>query len=429
MHWSPADAANAEIREKAIDAWQATDRYEPRILESIVAVLYLLLGGENFWIARILMSLIWAGGGWVLYQLARKLTGPGGGLFSLGYYLFLPFSIQASRSFQPDVLMVVGLICTAYLLLRWSEERSWKFSVFAGAMGGLTILVKAQGIFAVSTMALLAVWMTCGVRAAITDRKVWGMAALMLAFPAAYYLSPLPLQGGAGSYFATFTIAMSSLLKDPGFFVRWANFVHDFVDVAVIVLAFIGSLFFSRKGKPIAIGLWLGYALLGLFFPWQIHTHDYYSLALVPTVALGLAPIGTRLIEGIRQENRFAHVLFIAACIFAMAYPAWIARSGLLGSNYRNEPGAWRKMGEELPAADRMIALTHDYGWRLWYWGYLPVDLWPYQADFALHYARGGNLGADVQPLFNQLTEGKDFFLVTLNGELDAAGRPEETAL
>ena len=162
---APADAADAAIREKAIDAWQATDRYEPRILESIVAVLYLLLGGENFWIARILMSLIWAGGGWVLYQLARKLTGPGGGLFSLGYYLFLPFSIQASRSFQPDVLMVVGLICTAYLLLRWSEERSWKFSVFAGTMGGLTVLVKAQGIFAVSTMAVMVVWMTCGFRA------------------------------------------------------------------------------------------------------------------------------------------------------------------------------------------------------------------------------------------------------------------------
>ena len=67
-----------------------------------------------------------------------------------------------------------------------------------------------------------------------------------------------------------------------------------------------------------------------------------------------------------------------------------------------------------------IIALTHDYGWRLWYWGYLPVDLWPYQADFALHLARGGNLGLGIQPLFNQLTEGKDYFLVTHFGELNA---------
>ena len=346
------DSTDSETRDKAIIAWKATDRYEPRILEGIVAGLYFIVGGEKFWIARILMTLFWVGGGWVLYQLAMKLTNPAGALFSLGYYLFLPFSIQASRSFQPDVLMVVGIICSAYVLMRWSQERSWKFAALSGVIGGLTVLVKAQGIFAIAIMAILTVWLTCGIRRAIFDRKVWMMAVLMLTIPAVYYLSPLPLKGGAGGYFANFTIAMSGLLKDPGFFVRWANFVHDFIDVAVIVLAFLGTLLMPREGKPISLGMWVGYALLGLFFPWQIHTHDYYSLALVPTAALGLAPVGARLIEGIHRENRIARVLFIAACIFALAYPAWIARSGLLGKNYRNEQGAWRKMGEELPPGE-----------------------------------------------------------------------------
>jgi hypothetical protein len=418
LYYQMAPNADPELRERAIVAGEQTDRYEPRIQEGIVALLYRVTGGERFWIARIFTALVWIAGGWILFLLASRLTTPVGGLFTLGYFLFLPFAVQASRSFQPDGLMTFGVIATAFSLFKWSEDERWSWSLVSGGLGGLTVLVKAQGIFTVTSMAILTVVMTKGILRALRDPKVWAMAGLMALIPAAYYLGPQV--SGSGAYFGSFTIAMSRLLKDPGFYVRWANFIHDFMDMGVIVLALLGSLLFSKGGRPISFGLWIGYGLLGLFFPWQIGTHDYYSLSLVPTIAFGLAPIGAWLEESIRRQGWIIRIGFILICVGAMAYPAWTARSGLLGKDYRNEWRAWEIMGEELPAGVNIIALTHDYGWRLQYWGYTPVKLWPYVADDALHIARGGNLAADIRPIFEDLTAGEDYFLVTHYGELDA---------
>ncbi len=418
LYYQLAPQADPEIREQAISAGEATDRYEPRIQEGILALIYLLTGGERFWVARIFTSFIWLFGGWILFKLAIKVSSPAGGLFSLGYYLFLPFSIQASRSFQPDVLMVVGIIATAFSLYRWSEARTWKWSLIVGFVGGFTVLLKAQGIFAVAAMSLITTIFVIGLNRAIRDLKIWTMAAIMISMPAIYYLGPWV--SGGGAYFANFTVAMSRLLNDPAFFVYWANFIHDFMDMGVIVVAVLGTFLMNKRGRPVAMGLWLGYALLGFFFPWQIHTHDYYSLSLIPTVAFGLAPIGSWMVDAIRKENWFWKAAFIAVALFAIAYPAWTARSALLGKDYRNEPGAWRNMGRELPRDGNIIALTHDYGWRLQYWGYTPVSLWPYTADNELHLARGGNLGEELEPFFETFTDRYDYFLVTAYGEFDS---------
>jgi hypothetical protein len=418
LYYQMTSDADPVLRERAIHAGEETDRYEPRIQEGILAILYLLTGGERFWIARILTSLVWIAGGWILFCLASRMTTPVGALFSLGYYLFLPFAIQASRSFQPDILMILSIIATAYCLFRWSEEETWRWSLIAGLVGGFAVLVKAQGIFAVTAMAILTVLIKKGFFKAVINPKIWVMAGLMIVIPAVYYLGPWV--SGGGAYFANFTIAMSRLLQDPGFYVRWANFIHDFMDMGVIVLALLGSLLFNRSGRSIAFGLWIGYGVLGLFFPWQIGTHDYYSLVLVPTVALGLAPIGSWLAETVQKQGWVLRGGFLLVCVFAIAYPAWTARSGLFGKNYRNEWRAWEIMGEELPAGANIIALTHDYGWRLQYWGYTPVKLWPYNADNDLHIARGGNLAAELQPVFDDLTSGQDYFLITHYGELEA---------
>jgi len=416
--------ADPVIRERAIATGERTDRYEPRIQEGIVALLYRLSGGERFWIARILTSLEWIAGGWILFSLASRISTPIGGLFTLGYYIFLPFAIQASRSFQPDILMILGIISAAYCLYRWSEEETWRWSLIAGLVAGIAVLSKAQGIFAVTVMAILTVLTKKSFGKALVDPKIWAMAGSMTVIPAVYYLGPwLP---GSGAYFSSFTVAMSRLLEDPGFYVRWANFIHDFMDMGIIVVALLGSLLLNRSGRPIALGLWLGYGLLGLFFPWQIGTHDYYSLALVPTVALGLAPTGAWLAQSIRKQGWMLRTGFLLICLFAIAYPAWTARSGLLGKNYHSEWRAWEIMGEELPAGANIIALTHDYGWRLQYWGYTPVKLWPYNADYELHIARGGNLAADIRPVFEDLTSGQDYFLVTLFSELDAQPQLKE---
>jgi hypothetical protein len=418
LYYQMAPDTDPDLRAKAIAAGEATDRYEPRIQEGIVAFLYLITGGERFWIARIWTSLAWMIGGVVLFILAARISSDYGALFSLGYFLFLPFGIQASRSFQPDVLMTVALVVTAYFFYEWSNDCSWRWSLLAGSIGSISVLLKAQGIFAVTFIAILTTLMTMKIKDVIRNPQVWVMAGVMTIIPGVYYLGPWVVGGGA--YFRNFTIAMSRLLSDPGFFVWWANFIHGFMDMGVIVLALIGTMIMRDKGKPISLGLWIGYLMLGLFFPWQIWTHDYYSLTLIPTVAIGLAPIGERLVNGASKQSPIWRVGFFVICLAAIAYPAWTARSALLGKDYRNESTAWKNMGEELPDDGKIIALTHDYGWRLQYWGYIPVSLWPYNADNELHIARGGNFGTDFKAYFEDLTESYDYFLVTAYSELNA---------
>lgn len=419
---TPSDTS--QVRERAIEAWKSTDRYEPRIFESLVAGFYFLAGGEHFWIARIIASIFWLIGGWFLFLLAKRVTNWDGALLAVAYYLFLPLSIIGSRSFQPDVLMVMLMMITAYCLYRWSEEYTWKWALTSGIFGGLTILSKAQGVFAVAGMAFFVTMMGKGFKRTITDWQVWVIGLLMIGIPGSYYLGPY--RSTAVGYFTSFTIGMSGLLKDPGFFVRWANFIHTLMDFSAVVLGLLGTLLMPKKGKAIAIGLWMGYLLLGLFFPWQIPTHDYYSLPLIPTVAFGLAPIGALLFHTVRKQSRLWRWAFVVVCLAAMAYPAWHARSGLLGKDYRNEPGAWRNMGDELPRDGEIIALTHDYGMRLLYWGYTPVRLWPYQADFQLHLARGGNLSPEIRSYFDDMTGDMRYFLVTAYNEFDAQQQIKE---
>jgi len=417
IYYKLAETDTPELKARAITAYESTDRYEPRILEGLVALFYVLAGGEHFIIARILISTIWMLGGWFLFKLASALTSPVGGLFSLGYFLFLPFSIQASRSFQPDVLMVVSLILTAFAFWKWQENPDLKHSLFVGLLGGLTVLIKAQGAFAVAIISLAVVLSVLGLVGAIRSRNVWIMAALVIVIPGAYYFGPFQTPGAG--YFQFFTVEMSQLLRDPGFFIRWLVFIDGFMDLAVIAIAIVGTLLLSKVARALGLGMWAGYLVLGLFFPWQIHTHDYYSLSLIPTVALGLAPIGMRLSEAAWKQAPPWRVLFVGVCVFAIAFPSWLGRSALFAKNYRNEPAAWRKMGEELPRDGGIIALTHDYGWRLQYWGYTPVSLWPYNADYALQLARGGNLSNDLRLEFKERTSGFDYFLITDFGELN----------
>ena len=67
-----------------------------------------------------------------------------------------------------------------------------------------------------------------------------------------------------------------------------------------------------------------------------------------------------------------------------------------------------------IPADADVIALTQDYGYRLMLFGWRKVNLWPLSTD--LSEARGGKQDASG---FADLTEGKEYFLVTAFGQLN----------
>jgi hypothetical protein len=105
---------------------------------------------------------------------------------------------------------------------------------------------------------------------------------------------------------------LPQLLLKVSFWEGWLAMVWIVVGAIAFVGALYGMLLF-RKGAPRAliIGLWSGYFLFGMAFTHHIHTHSYYSLQLIPVVALSLAPtvaLVMRYLNHAVNLNRFGRV-------------------------------------------------------------------------------------------------------------------------
>jgi hypothetical protein len=405
-----------DLRATAIAHANTIERYEPRLLETIVAVTYRVIGAETLWVARLYTTLFWLVGGLALFALARRMTSPEGSLVAVGYYLLLPFGVQASRSFQPDPFMVMWFILSIYFLYRWTQERTWRWAILAGVSGGLGVLVKVVIAYLVAGAALASVLTTTGLRRALRDLQVWAMALLMIVPPTIYYIF-IKDPGSTAEYVSSWTLALLRLIIAPDFYVRWMSFLHTLLGLTPIFLGLAGVIISRPQNRAILLGMWIGYGLYGLSLPYQMYTHNYYHLQLIPIVALSLAPVAHVLLEKVAVQPRSWQVIIVLVGLVAVAYPSWVARSTLMAADYRAESEYWEYVAESVPRDGPVIALTQDYGFRLMYFGGLRVSLWPITAEQELASLRGRE--REFSERFDNLTEGRAYFLVTAMGQLN----------
>jgi hypothetical protein len=428
MYYQSLPNADGKQREIALQAWATMERYEPPILEYMVALTYRLLGSEQLWVARVYSSLFWMIGGGALYALARRIFSTGGALFALGFYLILPWGVLASRVFQPDPWMVMWVLLAAYALYRWVESglTSWMWTVLAGLFSGLSILIKAQAFFPVAGMALFLLLerlferepLIKKINGMLTRPQLWVYAGMAGIIPGIYYIG----LGDRSAGFASFWIfSFSALLLDHKFYIHWLGLISGIMDVIVFFAAIMGTFLFPRRARALIWGLWLGYFLIGITFPFQIYTHDYYSLILVPITAISLASFADAVVARLRVQPDISKIAFVVALLVISGYYAWVARSQVVVTGFYNrETIPWQQMGHDLPQTGSMIALTHDYGNRLKYYGWRMVTrLWPSQGDIELSAAAGSQRIGDFVPYFKEQTAGMDYFLVTLFGDLN----------
>jgi hypothetical protein len=429
MYYQSLPNADATQREIALGTWATMERYEPPILEHLVALTYRALGSEQLWVARLYSSLFWLIGGAALYALVRRILSIVGALFALGFYLILPWGVLASRSFQPDPWMVMWVLLAAYALYRWVERdlASWPWAVLAGLFSGLAVLVKAYALYPVAGMVvflLLALLFEQGqffkrlARLVITP-QIWAYAVLAAVPPAVYYLG----LGERSTSFASFWIfSFTGMLSETKFYIRWLGLIRGMMDVVALFAALLGIFLFARRARALILGLWLGYFLIGITFPFQIYTHDYYSLILVPIAAISLASTADAVMARLREQPALPRIAFFVALLVISGYYAWVARSQVVVTGFYNrETTPWQRMGQELPRDGSIIALTHDYGNRLKYYGWRTVNrLWPSQGDIELSAAAGSQRNDEFAPYFQEQVAGMDYFLVTLFGDLEA---------
>jgi 4-amino-4-deoxy-L-arabinose transferase-like glycosyltransferase len=417
-------AADPLLRQKAIDIGHSYDYMEPPVFESIVAITYRLIGQEVLWIARLYAILFWVMGGVGLFLLARKISSVDGALLSEAIYLLLPFGIYASRSFQPDPLMVMGVIWAAYCLYQWSETKTWKWAILAGVISGIAVFIKIFSVFPIAAVAIGLTLYSWPIKKVFKQPQVWVTAAIMIVIPGIYYILIL---GNAGSvYISGWVISFSGLLTKGWFYIRWLDYLHNLIDLTLVLVAAASMLLLTGRKRLLILGMWIGYFLIGMSVPSLIISHSYYNLFAVPLVGLSLAPLGQMFMERIAKQGLFWKSIFLAIALIGMFYSVWNARVQLVANDYHEEVLGWIKMGKELPKDAIIIGISQDYNTRLAYYGWTIIQYWPLVADQQMGVLSGGNMDVNSSywdTYFQEHTANMDYFLVTNMSELNAQPR------
>ena len=405
-----------EERAFAVQQWELRASVEPEFFERIVAWTYQFTG-EQIWVARLYSSAFWVIGGIFLFLLARRLTSEDGAIAATAVYLLLPYAIIASRSFQPDPLMTMLIVLFLWAVWEWSSTSKWFFAILAGLFGGLAIFVKFPAAFFVVGGGLGAVLSHRSMREALKNPQIYVMALLGVLPGVGYLIYGIFVAGYLGQQFSGRFIP--ALFLSPSYYVGWLNMLNLVAGGMVLMLALLGIFFYDEKKRRFLLGLWAGYALFGFYFNFHISTHDYYSLPLIPILALSIAPLADSLLSKLAQLTqtkllRFSSFLFLLIGLIASL---WNTRNQLNAVDYRPQVAMWAEI-HSLTADYNLGGLTQDYGARMAYWGWQNLTSWPSYGDL-LYGRERGSAEKDFEEQWNELMPKKELFLVTDFKDLD----------
>ena len=399
-------------REIVRETRQNEPALEPPVTEWLASMLYRAAGREDMRLARVLTSAFWLMGGWLLYRTAQRLVSTDAAVFALAYYLFLPYSILLSRSFQPDALMMLGFLASLHLVVRHHEAPSGRTLFAAALAAGLTaayrplVLPALLGAFAVPSM------QRRGLIRGAFDRSTMIYSTIAVAPALCYY------------WYATFVaghfrgqVALSfrpHLLRHLEYWAGWGEAVLIVIGAASLVLGACGVVLL-RAGLPrsLIVGAVLGYLVFGLLFTLHIHTHEYYSAQLIPLVAIAVSPAAVALagrFMGAQGRALKATSLIVVPVVIvgAIALELWQA----MGRAHGEPPEVAREVGQIVGHSPHVVFLSPYYGRSLQYLGEFTGAYWPRPITYWL-YRRQGERELSVAERLASIGFEPEYFVIT----------------
>jgi hypothetical protein len=414
MYYQTLADVPPEQRTFALQQWKLRAAIEPEVMERLVAYTY-RFSGEQIWIARIYSSVFWMIGAVFLFLIAREFASVDGALAAMAVYLFLPYGVIASRSFQPDPLMVMLIIIFWWAMIQWSNDMtSYQFAVIAGLFGGLAIFVKFVAVFFIVGGALGAILRESSVRELVRRPQLHVMIILGALPGSVYMIYGVWVAGYLGQQFGGRFIP--SLFLSPSYYLGWLGVLNLVIGSGMLLISLLG-LFFLRREKPgFVLALWISYALFGLCFNYHIASHDYYSLPLVPIVALSFAPLAASIFSQLAASVSMKTAIIMVLSL-GISASLWGTRAEMKSADYRSEPAMWEDVSEKV-GDHKLVGLTADYGSSLAYWGWKNLTPWPTSGDLNYHVGMRGAQG-DFEKQFEELARNRDLFIVTSFDDLD----------
>ena len=386
--WALGDGAQlSESRHAVLDDLDRLVRpIEPPLLELVTWRVWNVLGEEPFWVPRILSAVLWSLGGLFLFRVARRLTTTAGAVVALAFYLVWPYGVLLSRMFMPDALLVCLLLAGTLALIRYAEQPSrWRFAA-AGLLAGAATLAK-PGVALLPLVGLaVALAVARGELHASVQRGTLPLFVLLAAAPAlVYYVVGAHLSdfiwSGAGARRLT-----PDLLLERSFWSGWWDMVSFLVRypqpqqyLALLpLLAGLCGLVLAKRGLPRAtlVGLTVGYIAFALSFANYTSTHPYYSLMLIPLLALAIGVAAGRAFEFAGRRNRRAGWA-VAAVVTIVVVVAVQKNLSVLGSeNHEQLIGDYERIGQLTEHTTRAIVVDDRLSTPLMYWGWIVGEAW-----------------------------------------------------
>lgn len=404
-------------RDFAVDLWQVQGLIEPPVMERLTAFTYKILGKEILWIARVYSILFWTIAGLALLALTKRMIDKNAAVFAFLVFMVTPYTAIASRAFQPDPLMVMLMTLSIWGMVRWIVQDNIKNALMAGLFAGLAIFIKSVVIFPLA-FALIGIVFSekKNIKAILQSKTIWMMGILAVLPYILYMTYGLLISRELQSQFSL--RFFPQLWIDPVFWLRWIEMIDKVVVFEFFLAAILGILLLRNSNfRSLLFALFLGYFVYGMTLPYHMSTHDYYQLPLVPIVAMGVSVVFSKIVSGIKDIKWVSNVVILGVLGLYMVINAWDIRVALKRNNYDNEVKFWENMSEVFQRDDRVIGITQDYGYRLNYWGWTGIENWMSTGDFSLRELAGQEI--DLQALFEEKTQGMDYFLVTQFSELN----------
>jgi 4-amino-4-deoxy-L-arabinose transferase-like glycosyltransferase len=385
---------------------------EPPVFEFIVAQSYNLIGKEVLWIARLYAILFWLIAGIVVYRIGRELGSVDAAVLATSFFLFVPFGIRASRSFQPDMLMLMLLTGTLFLVLRWHNQPSWTRIFWAGIVGGATILVKPQGFFMLVVSALALLGFQDGQK-----RRQTIVFLILTILPAMLYYGHEFLVNPAMNKQVQSSF-VPSLWFELFYWQYWLKHLWRVIGFSALVGGMLGVLLATHGWRRnFLIGMWLGYFIFGLFYSYHIYTHDYYHLQFIPAVALALGLLGEMVLQKLVlvKRDQLTQLVTRGILIFSVFLNIGLYLNSLAETeNTSSQARLDEQIGVLVKHSTHTLFLAPYYGYPLQYYGRLAGEAWPTVGDINAEQVLGQPTLTAVER-FEQIYQptSPDYFIIT----------------
>ncbi|MCD6356554.1 MAG: glycosyltransferase family 39 protein, partial [Anaerolineaceae bacterium] len=173
MYYQALKSAPDWQREMAYKQWQAEGLIEPQIMERLVAFTYRLFGSEQLWVARLWAILFWMIAGVFLFLITDEIADFAAGTFAVILFMIWPYAAMASRSFQPEPLLIMSMLIALWAFIKWMNNEKTTWAILSGLLIGFTIYVKSTALFFLAPAIVGAILQKFGWKKALKNSHVW----------------------------------------------------------------------------------------------------------------------------------------------------------------------------------------------------------------------------------------------------------------